>query len=365
VTYQYRVLLLYNQRHGKIMITTNHALSVHMLASETTHNPLTQHQATFSEVNPLLNKEKLEELLSCPITRQIFYKPVKLLLVDDSEYSGAIVEESAASRLVNCPFSNKPIDRYIPAREIANLVDLYLEIYPEEKANQYLPEPPIPLDVEAQIPETNPLANNGAEIISCLAYALNRDSDSPLTLRNVVSVTLPSLACSTVLTSINIVIGGAILNSNMPGDKYHETMNQYYHAALLGSPILSIFIILLAAKYSVRRDALDSSFFTQALKENPKAAFFILSAAFGVGACVLGQMLLKPDTTIAGLSKETAAVVVGTTIVEVGALSMFRCLDKVWDPGNAACYDRINSFFSPCTESITNYLAQPLNEPQL
>jgi hypothetical protein len=344
-----------------------------MLTSEPAHNPLTQHQTTFSEVNPLLNKEKLEELLSCPITRQIFYKPVKLLLVDDSEHSGAIVEEAVASRLVNCPFSNKPIDRYIPAREIANLVDLYLAIYPEEKANQYLPEPLtpidpeplIPIDVEAQIPEPNPLENNGAEIISCLAYVLNRDSESILTRRNVVSVTLSSLVCSTTLTSLNLIIGGAILNLNMPSDKYHETMNQYYNAALLGSPILSIFIILLAAKYSVRRDTLDSSFFIQALKENPKTAFFILSAAFGVGACVLGQMLLKPDTTMAELSKETAAVVAGTAIVEVGALSIFRCLDKMREPGNAACYDRINSFFSPCTESITNYLAQPLNEPQL
>jgi hypothetical protein len=84
---------------------------------------------------------EIKASIICPITQCIFNEPVKLLLNNKSD-GGAVVEKEACEQLLNgenprCPTTRASIHGYLSMREIAHVTTCYLDIFPEEKINQY------------------------------------------------------------------------------------------------------------------------------------------------------------------------------------------------------------------------------------
>jgi len=84
---------------------------------------------------------EIKASITCPITQCIFNEPVKLLLNNKSD-GGAVVEKEACEQLLHgenprCPTTRASIRGYLSMREIAHVTTCYLDIFPEEKINQY------------------------------------------------------------------------------------------------------------------------------------------------------------------------------------------------------------------------------------
>jgi len=75
----------------------------------------------------------LKNTITCPITLQIFYRPV---IASD----GMIYEYDAIKNIKNSPITNKPLEeKFYEAFAIKSLVDEYLAEYPDERENQHTP----------------------------------------------------------------------------------------------------------------------------------------------------------------------------------------------------------------------------------
>ena len=343
-----------------------HKYELHMLTDKFDYELVPQNQEASSEVNPLLNKEKLEEMLRCPVTKLIFYKPVKLLLVDDLESSGSIVEKDVVSQLTHCPLSRKAIASSIPAREITNLVDLYLTAYPDAKKDQYSPPPATQLpatashiDVEAQVP-LNPMRDNEVEVISFLEYIMLdslRNERTP-TRCDAMVFAIASVLLSVLDSLATLLIGLLILYKHDLDDDKDNRGGLSILPPIIGSSVLSAAILLFAANYSVARNAPIQSLFMRPLRDNPISSSFILSVVFSVGSGVIGDILINHDTITTGLPKTIAVGLVGSSVWHGGAIGLFRGISLM---ERLNC-DRMRSYVDSCTEPMRNYLNQPVSE---
>ena len=85
----------------------------------------------------------LRKNITCPISLCIFHEPVQLLLVDDRDGSVVVEKQIYENILISknpcCPITRNPIRGFVKVREIENIVAWYLDRYPEEKINQYVP----------------------------------------------------------------------------------------------------------------------------------------------------------------------------------------------------------------------------------
>lgn len=96
-----------------------------------------------------IDMEELILRISCPVTKQIFKTPVKLLLENRGDDTGVIIERDVYAQLTSrrhplsfpflCPISNKPIYGAIRVREIESIVDWFLQLHPEKRQDQYAP----------------------------------------------------------------------------------------------------------------------------------------------------------------------------------------------------------------------------------
>jgi len=74
------------------------------------------------------------ELISCPVTKEIYHTPVVLFP------SGFTLEKSVAERISHCPMTRLAITGHVINKEIATLVAKYIENNPTASAEQFQPD---------------------------------------------------------------------------------------------------------------------------------------------------------------------------------------------------------------------------------
>ncbi len=84
---------------------------------------------------------KIPESLRCPVTLQIFLHPVNLYP------SNMVVEQQMADNIIHsnnpiCPITREPIESYKSAFKVQEIVEEFLNVFPEAKKSQYVPEEP-------------------------------------------------------------------------------------------------------------------------------------------------------------------------------------------------------------------------------
>ncbi len=85
-----------------------------------------------------LTQDSIERMISCPVSGQIYHQAVLLI------GSGYTFEMEVALKLMEsdnpiCPITKKPITGFEVNRGMMDLVDHYLAMYPNARANQYTP----------------------------------------------------------------------------------------------------------------------------------------------------------------------------------------------------------------------------------
>lgn len=313
-----------------------------VISDETTNNS--------SITNPLtVDMRMINALIHCPVTGQIFFKPVKLLLANDLD-GGAIVEENIVNSLTCCPLTRQKIAKSVRAREIEYLVEWYLNFHPNAKKDQYsaptnflIQRPKILMtnyvlritDIEAQ------------EVRTLITTRIETDETQQTPSASFV------LQCCHIfdyLINCYVFVGHSFILSVVPSilatevgtliTKYNSKQNcQIVTDNIVGatSLLLSAFLLLGISEktgYTTLKPLQHHAFFRQRIGNvmNNVPASLVLFMAHSIASGVIGKLILEnasnDDTTFSQVAATSilgaglCATIVGTAVI---ASKQFNC----------------------------------------